>query len=169
MALATLNDVFEEQIRDLFSAENQLVEALPKIARAANDENLQQAVANHLQQTRGHVERLEHIKDELGIAGTQRCKGMAGLLAEGDEILGESGEPAAKDAAIIGAAQRVEHYEIAAYGTARTLADELGYSKAKDLLNQTLKEESDADTLLTKLATGGFMRSGLNAEAANPR
>ncbi len=166
MALGTLNDVFVDQIEDLYSAETQLVEALPKIASAASDEKLQEAISDHLEETRGHVERLRQIKDDIGITGSQKCKGMAGLLAEGDEVLGESGAGAAKDAAIIAAAQRVEHYEIAAYGTARTLADELGYSDAKKLLNETLDEESKADALLTKIATGGLMRSGLNAAAS---
>jgi ferritin-like metal-binding protein YciE len=166
MSLGTLNDVFADQIEDLYSAETQLVEALPKIASAASDEKLQDAFKSHLEQTRGHVERLQRIKNDLGIAGSQTCKGMAGLLEEGEEVLGEPGGGASKDAAIIAAAQRVEHYEIAAYGTARTLAGELGYDDAKDLLNETLSEESAADELLTKIATGGLLRSGLNAEAA---
>ncbi|HEX3802025.1 MAG TPA: ferritin-like domain-containing protein [Solirubrobacteraceae bacterium] len=166
MSLGTLNDVFADQIEDLYSAETQLVEALPKIASAASDEKLQEAFKAHLNQTRGHVQRLQQIKNDLGINGSQECKGMVGLLEEGEEILGEPGGGASKDAAIIAAAQRVEHYEIAAYGTARTLAGELGYNDAKSLLNETLSEESAADELLTKIATGGLLRSGLNAEAA---
>lgn len=165
MALGTLNEVFADQIEDLYSAETQLVEALPKIASAVSDAKLQEAITNHLEETRGHVERLQQIKNELGISGYQKCKGMEGLLAEGEEIIGESGAGPSKDAAIIAAAQRVEHYEIAAYGTARTLAGELGYDEAKKLLNETLGEESNADELLTKIATGGLLRSGLNAEA----
>lgn len=165
MALATLNDVFTEQIEDLYSAETQLVSALPKMASAASDEKLQKAIQTHLEQTRRHVQRLQEIKDDLGITGSQRCKGMAGLLEEGEEVLGEPGSGPSKDAAIIAAAQRVEHYEIAAYGTARTLADELGLDAARKLLNETLDEESQADELLTKIATGGLLRSGLNAQA----
>jgi ferritin-like metal-binding protein YciE len=165
MALATLNDVFIDQIEDLYSAETQLVDALPKLAGAASDEKLQDAFRAHLEETRGHVQRLQQIKNDHGIAGSQRCKGMAGLLAEGDEVVDEPGTGAAKDAAIIAAAQRVEHYEIAAYGTARTLANELGFNDAKKLLSDTLGEESAADDLLTKIATGGMLRSGLNAEA----
>lgn len=165
MALATLNDVFTEQIEDLYSAETQLVSALPKMASAANDEKLQKAIETHLEETRGHVERLKQIKNDLGITGSQKCKGMEGLIAEGEEVLGESGEGPSKDAAIIAAAQRVEHYEIAAYGTAKTLAEELGYDDAKKLLDETLGEESHADELLTKIATGGLMRSGVNTEA----
>lgn len=165
MPLSTLNDVFADQIEDLYSAETQLVQALPKIAAAASDGKLREAIENHLEETRGHVGRLSNIKSDLGINAPQRCKGMAGLIAEGDETVGESGGGAAKDAAIIAAAQRVEHYEIAAYGTARTLAGELGYGDAKDLLGETLDEESAADSLLTKIATGGLFRSGVNAEA----
>jgi len=165
MTLSTLNDVFADQIEDLYSAETQLVDALPKIAAAASDDGLREAIESHLEETRGHVERLSRIKGDLGINAAQRCKGMAGLLAEGDETVGESGGPAAKDAAIIAAAQRVEHYEIAAYGTARTLAGELGYDDAKKLLNETLDEESAADQLLTKIATGGLFRGGVNAAA----
>jgi ferritin-like metal-binding protein YciE len=167
MALATLSDVFVDQIEDLYSAETQLVEALPKIAKAVDDEKLHDAIETHLEETRGHVVRLQQIKDDLGITGSQRCKGMAGLIAEGEETLSEPGTGPSKDAAIIAAAQRVEHYEIAAYGTARTLADELGHDDIKQLLTQTLAEESKADDLLTKIATGGLLRSGLNA-AANP-
>lgn len=167
MTLATLNDVFVDQIEDLYSAETQLVAALPKMAAAASDKKLREAIENHLEETRGHVERLTQIKADLGISSSQQCKGMRGLLAEGEEILGESGDSAAKDAAIIAAAQRVEHYEIAAYGTARTLADELGFDEAKKLLKETLNEESAADDLLTKIATGGMFHSGINAEA-NP-
>ena len=165
MPLATLSDVFTEQIEDLYSAETQLVSVLPLMASAASDQKLREAIENHLDQTRGHVQRLDQIKDELGITGEQKCKGMAGLLAEGQDVLAEPGSGAPKDAAIIAAAQRVEHYEIAAYGTARTLADELGFDDAKGLLAETLDEESMADTLLTKIATGGLFRSGLNAEA----
>jgi ferritin-like metal-binding protein YciE len=135
------------------------------MASAANDEKLQKAIETHLEQTREHVERLKQIKQDLGITGTQKCKGMAGLVAEGEEVISESGDGPPKDAALIGAAQRVEHYEIAAYGTARALANELGYDDAKRLLGETLDEESKTDQLLTKIATGGLMASGLNADA----
>jgi ferritin-like metal-binding protein YciE len=167
MALTTLNDVFVDQIEDLYSAETQLITALPKMAAAASDVKLREAIENHLGETRGHVDRLAQIKDELAINATQKCQGMAGLVAEGEAILGEPGSGPAKDAAIVGAAQRVEHYEIAAYGTARALADELGLDEAKKLLKETLDEESAADALLNKIATGGFLQSGINAEA-NP-
>jgi ferritin-like metal-binding protein YciE len=165
--MTTLNDVFVEQIEDLYSAETQLVDALPRVAAAASDATLREALEQHLEQTRGHVRRLTEIFGDVGITSSpsQKCKGMEGLLAEGEEVLGMPGTGAAKDAAIIAAAQRVEHYEIAAYGTARTLASELGYDDAKGLLDETLDEESAADKLLTKIATGGLLRSGLNAEA----
>ncbi len=155
MALATLNDVFTEQIEDLYSAEQQLVSALPKMARAAADEELRNAIETHLEQTRGHVERLEQIRGDLGIEGSKQCKGMQGLLAEGEEVISEPGSGAPKDAAIIAAAQRVEHYEIAAYGAARSVAKELGHEDAGRLLNETLDEESEADELLTRIATSG--------------
>lgn len=167
MPLGSLNDVLQEQIEDLYSAETQLVQALPKVAAAAHSDELQKAFNEHLEETRGHVQRLEEIMSELGsTSSSKHCKGMAGLIAEGDEIIGETGDPAAKDAALIAAAQRIEHYEIASYGTARTLASELGLDSASDLLDQTLDEEANADKLLTKIATGGMFRAGINQRAA---
>ncbi|MGD0197129.1 MAG: ferritin-like domain-containing protein [Solirubrobacteraceae bacterium] len=166
MAFATLTDVFVDQIDDLSSAESQLVEALPKLAAAASDDKLRDAIELHLEQTQGQIERLEKIRTLLGISSEEKkCRGMAGLIAEGDETIKVSGAGPAKDAAIIAAAQRVEHYEIAAYGTARTLADELGFEDAKRLLGETLDEESAADQLLSRLATGGIFRGGINADA----
>jgi ferritin-like metal-binding protein YciE len=145
----------------------QLVEALPKLARAASDAGLRQALDDHLEETRAHVGRLGEIRGQLGIkASSTRCKGMEGLIAEGSEIMSMDGEPAAKDAALIGAAQRVEHYEIAAYGTAHALADQLGLDSAAELLNETLDEEGEADKTLTKLATGGLLSSGINRAAS---
>jgi len=170
VAFATLNDVFADQITDLYSAETQLIAALPRMAAAADDARLQEALRDHLEQTRNHVERLRHIVTDCGIAKLAReCEGMAGLLVEGEEVVRVPGAGPAKDAAIIAAAQRVEHYEIAAYGSARTMAQELGFSDARDLLDETLTEESHADTVLTKLATGGLFRSGVNAAAAPAR
>jgi ferritin-like metal-binding protein YciE len=165
--LRSLNDVLMEQIEDLYSAEKQLVEALPKVARAASNGELREGLEHHLEETKGHVRRLEQIFGTVGISSpSEHCEGMEGLIREGEEIVSASGDPAAKDAALIAAAQRVEHYEIAAYGTARTLADELGLDEAKQLLNETLDEESNADELLTRLATGGVLGSGINREAA---
>ena len=167
MQFTSLKDVFVEQLGDLYSAEQQLVQALPKVSGAASDEKLRAAFDEHLEETRGHVQRLEQIFDQLGIsAPLEKCKGMEGLIAEGDEIVSAQGDPAAKDAALIAAAQRVEHYEIAAYGTARTLADELGHDDAETLLNETLDEESAADKKLTTIATGGLLRSGINQAAS---
>jgi ferritin-like metal-binding protein YciE len=167
VSLGSLKDVFQEQIEDLYSAESQLVQALPKLARAADSDDLTKAFEHHLEETRGHVDRLNEILGQLGVSKpTEHCKGMEGLIAEGDEIVRMPGDPVAKDAALIAAAQRVEHYEIAAYGTARTLAKELDLNESHDLLDQTLDEESNADKLLTKIATGGLFRSGVNQEAA---
>jgi ferritin-like metal-binding protein YciE len=167
MNLGTLDDVFREQIADLYSAEQQLITALPKVEAAAQNDDLKRALRSHLEETKGHATRLELILAELGgEIPREHCKGMEGLLAEGDEIASASGDPTAKDAALIAAAQRVEHYEIAGYGTARALADHLGKATARDLLEQTLDEESAADSRLTRIATGGFLRSGVN-QAAN--
>ena len=167
MRLDSLRDVFAEQIEDLYSAEQQLVQALPKLAQAASATELRETFEHHLEETRGHVQRLTDILPTIGVqTPTQHCEGMEGLIREGNEVVMASGDPTAKDAALIAAAQRVEHYEIAAYGTARTLADELGLDDAKDALDQILDEESTADKLLTKIATGGLLRSGINQQAA---
>jgi ferritin-like metal-binding protein YciE len=167
MGLNSLDDVLHEQVKDLLSAEKQLVSALPKVSQAAHSDELKTALNEHLDETRTHVQRLEDVARQLGIsASASTCKAMQGLIAEGEEIIAMDGDPTAKDAAIIGAAQRIEHYEIAAYGTAKTLAGELGHSDAQKLLDETLDEESAADKLLTKIATGGLMRSGINKAAA---
>ncbi|HVS86112.1 MAG TPA: DUF892 family protein [Gaiellaceae bacterium] len=164
----SLEDVLKEQLEDLHSAEQQLVEALPKLEQAASSDELKEAFRTHLEETRGHVRRIEEARGELGDSGApEECKAMKGLIAEGEEIVEQDGDPLAKDAALIAAAQRVEHYEIAAYGTIRALAKELGRGEIVDLADQTLDEESQADTLLTKIATGGMFKSGLNQEAAS--
>jgi ferritin-like metal-binding protein YciE len=168
MGLNTLNDVLQEQVSDLLSAEKQLVAALPKVAQAAHSDELKQAISEHLEETRNHVQRLEKVTGMLGMGNTATtCKAMQGLVAEGEEILAKDGDPIAKDAAIIAAAQRIEHYEIAAYGTARTLAGELDQKDAEKLFSETLDEESAADKLLTKIATGGLFKSGVNKAAAS--
>jgi ferritin-like metal-binding protein YciE len=168
MQLQSINDVLMHELKDLHSAETQLVAALPKMAQAATNDELRQAFEHHLDETRDHVRRLDEVLGQLGApAAGEKCKGMEGLIAEGQQIVAAQGDPTVKDAALISAAQRVEHYEIAAYGTARTLADELGLNDAKDLLDQTLDEESQADKLLTKIATGSMFKSGLNAQAKN--
>jgi ferritin-like metal-binding protein YciE len=165
MHLQTLRDLFEHEISDLYSAETQLVTALPKMAQAASNDELRNAFEQHLQETRDHVSRLDDIRGQIGSSMSETCEGMRGLIQEGEEIVSAVGDPAVKDAALISAAQRVEHYEIAAYGTARTLADELDLGDAKDALDQTLDEESNADKLLTKIATGGLFKAGINQQA----
>ena len=168
MGFNSLKDVLQEQLEDLHSAETQLVDALQKMAQAANHEQLREAFQHHLKETREHVTRVEEALGELGVGQpTEMCKGMQGLIAEGEEMIETGGDPTAMDAALIAAAQRVEHYEIAAYGTARQLADDCGLDGIKDLMVQTLDEESQADTLLTKIATGGMFKSGVNQEAAS--
>jgi ferritin-like metal-binding protein YciE len=167
MKVESVNDVLAMQLGDLRSAEEQLVKALPKMAQAASEPDLREAFEQHLQQTRNHVSRLDKVISSFpGSVPKEHCEGMAGLIKEGDEAVQLQGDPAAKDAALIGAAQRVEHYEIAAYGTAATLADHLGLDDAAELLGQTLDEEEAADKLLTKIATGGMFRTGINQQAA---
>jgi ferritin-like metal-binding protein YciE len=165
MGFQSLDDVLHEQVMDLMSAEKQLVAALPKVAAAASAAELKDAINEHLEQTKTHVKRLEEVQGILGVSGTTTCKAMQGLVAEGDEVIGKGGDPTAKDAAIIASAQRIEHYEIAGYGTARTLAGELDHGDAERLLGETLDEESAADKLLTKIATGGMFKSGVNQAA----
>ena len=165
MQLQTLRDLFEHEISDLYDAEKQLVGALPKMAAAATNDELREAFQHHLEETRDHVLRLEDIRGQLALTTVDQCKGMRGLIQEGEEVIAAGGSSAVKDAALISAAQRVEHYEIAAYGTARTLADELDLDEAEDLLDQTLDEESNADKLLTKIATGGMLKAGVNQQA----
>jgi ferritin-like metal-binding protein YciE len=167
MQFQSLQDVFAEQLNDLRSAEQQLVEALPKMAGAASTDELRTAFEEHLAQTRQHLERIDDVISATGVAVTgEECKGMKGLIAEGSEIIEAQGDPVARDAALIAAAQRVEHYEIAGYGTVVTLAGQLDYDDAKDTLGQTLDEEESADKLLTKIATGGMFRAGVNEKAA---
>jgi ferritin-like metal-binding protein YciE len=168
MGLNSLDDVLQDQVRDLLSAERQLVSALPKVAAAAHSPELKKAIDEHLEETKGHVERLEKVTSLLGMpTSATTCKAMQGLVAEGEETLAKTGDPVAKDAAIIAAAQRIEHYEIAAYGTAKTLAGELDQRDAEKLFNETLDEESAADKLLTKIATGGMFKSGVNKAAVS--
>ena len=166
MRFDSLKDVLQEQLEDLHSAETQLVAALPKMAQAAHHDQLREAFEHHLEETHGHLNRVKEALSELGVPSpTEICQGMKGLIAEGEEMMQTAGDPNAKDVALIGAAQRVEHYEIAAYGTARQLADDCGFDAIKDLMDQNLDEESSADKLLTKIATGGMFKAGINQEA----
>jgi ferritin-like metal-binding protein YciE len=163
MADATnpLEELLVDELKDLYSAENQIIKALPRMAKATSAPELKRAFERHLDETRRQVERLNQIGDELEIKLTgKKCKGMEGLLEEGKEMMEEDLDDNALDAGLIGAAQKVEHYEIAAYGTARTHAEMLGYSKIARLLQQTLNEEGATDKKLTQLA-----ESIINVEA----
>jgi len=161
----SLHDLYLMELRDLYSAENQLIKALPKMAKAACSAQLRRAFEQHLRQTEGHVKRLERIFKELDESPKgKKCAGMEGLIDEGKELLKEDVAEDVLDAGLIGAAQRVEHYEIAGYGTARAYARMLGYETAARLLQQTLDEESETDEKLTQLA-----ESVINVEALQPQ
>jgi ferritin-like metal-binding protein YciE len=148
-----LKELYIDELKDIYSAETQLVKALPKMAKAASSNELRSGFEEHLEQTKGHVSRLEQIFQALEEKpGGKKCMGMVGLIKEGGEVAGEDYVDDAKDSALIGAAQRVEHYEIAAYGTARTMAQKLGQTEAYELLSQTLQEEKDTDVKLSGLA-----------------
>src|ERR1700734_2228880 len=150
---ATINELFLDEIRDLYDAERQLTKALPKMAKASSSDDLRTALQDHLKQTEGHVQRLEEIFESLGEKGTgKKCAAMAGLGKEGDELVSEVDEGAVRDAGLIAAAQKVEHYEISGYGSARTHAQLLGHTEAVRLLGQTLQEERETDEKLTQLA-----------------
>jgi len=153
MELSTLKDLYVHELKDLFSAEQQLVKALPKMAKAASNKELAGGFQAHLEQTKEHAERLQQIlsKHQATSRGA-KCKGMEGLVAEGAELIEEEADPEVKDAGLIAAAQFVEHYEIAGYGTARTYAELLGDQEGAKLLQTTLEEEKQTDEKLTKLA-----------------
>jgi ferritin-like metal-binding protein YciE len=151
--LASLKELFVSELKDLYSAENQIVKALPKMAKAASSADLRAAFEEHLEQTHGHVERLEQIFKTLGATPKgKKCKAMEGLIEEGKELLEADAEPAVRDAGLIAAAQRVEHYEMAGYGCVRTYARLLHDEQSATLLQQTLDEEAETDKKLTDLA-----------------
>lgn len=155
-----LKDLYIDELKDLYSAENQLVKALPKMAKASSSDELRQGFEKHLKQTQEHVQRLEKIFQGLGeSAKGKKCKGMEGLIEEGSEAMQEDYDGSVLDAALIGAAQRVEHYEIAGYGTVRSMAETLGEDDHVSLLEETLQEEKETDEKLTELA------SQINVEA----
>src|SRR5919198_969382 len=157
MSLDSLENLFLEELKDIYSAEKLIVRALPRMAKASESQELQQAFTQHLKETQGHVERLERIFKGLDqTARGKKCKGMEGLLEEGKEIMEQEGEGAVIDAALIAAAQRVEHYEMAAYGCLRTYAQLLGNPDAERMLQQTLNEEEAADQKLTQIGEGGI-------------
>jgi ferritin-like metal-binding protein YciE len=147
-------DLFEHELKDLYSAEKQLTKALPKMAKASTNEQLKEAFESHLEETEAQIKRLEKIFKQLDISfgRVEKCKAMEGLIEEGKEIMEEGLEPEVLDAALICAAQRVEHYEIAGYGCARTFAQQLGYGAIAELLQETLDEEGNADKKLTEIA-----------------
>jgi ferritin-like metal-binding protein YciE len=151
--ITTLNELFIEQLQDLHSAETQLIKALPLMAKAAHDTSLKEGFTKHLEQTKEHAVRLEKILEDMGEKSKgKKCLAMEGLVKEGKETISEEASPEVKDAALIAAAQRVEHYEIAGYGTVRTFAKHLGLTEAVKLLQMTLDEETKTDALLSKAA-----------------
>jgi ferritin-like metal-binding protein YciE len=153
MKLPTIAKLLEDQLKDLHSAEAQLVKALPKMAKKSSSKGLKEAITSHLQETKHHVERLDQIGQTLGIKITgKKCKAMEGLIEEGAEVLEAEGPGPVIDSALIAAAHRVEHYEISAYGSARALAGQLGHDEIVELLQETLEEESAADEKLTSLS-----------------
>ncbi|GAB4527543.1 MAG: ferritin-like domain-containing protein [Anaerolineae bacterium] len=157
--MQNLQELFVEQLRDIYDAENQLMKALPKMADAASSNDLKQAFQMHLDQTKQHVQRLEQVFDQMGMkAQGKTCEAMKGLVKEGEEVIDKRGDSDVKDAALIAAAQRVEHYEIAAYGTVSTYAQQLGENDVQRLLEQTLSEEKQTDTKLTELAVSSINR-----------
>ena len=154
MAEKNLKELYIDELRDIYNAENQLVKALPKLAKASSSNELSEGFTEHLEQTKGHVQRLEQIFNTLGESPKgKKCAGMEGLIKEGSEIMEEDFEGSVMDAALISAAQRVEHYEIAAYGTVRAFAETLGETEHISLLNATLEEEKETDQKLTELAS----------------
>jgi len=162
MSMDSLKDLYIDELKDLYSAENQLLKALPKMAKKASTPELKRAFQDHLEQTKGHVDRLEKIFKGLGEKPNGKvCKAMKGLVEEGKEVIEEDGDDSVLDAALIGAAQRVEHYEMAGYGVVRTFASLLGENNAVAVLQKTLNEEGEADKKLTKLA-----ESIINVEAS---
>jgi ferritin-like metal-binding protein YciE len=155
MSVSSLRDLYQEQLKDLYNAEQQLIKALPKMAKAANSEDLKAAFEDHLGQTKQHAQRIETIFEQMGEKPTgKKCKAMEGLVEEGGEVIDEEMEEGIKDAALIAAAQRVEHYEIAGYGCVRAYAERLGDTEAASLLAETLEEEKKADELLNGIAEG---------------
>jgi ferritin-like metal-binding protein YciE len=174
MSLDTLEKLYIDELRDLYNAENQLLKALPKMAKGASSPELKDAFEKHLEQTKGHVQRLEELfeqRDESPKGKT--CKAMKGLIEEGSEILKEEGEDSVLDAGMIVAAQKVEHYEIASYGSVRTFASLLGKDEEAKLLQATLDEESETNEILNQLAEGIVNEEALSetelAEAGSKR
>ena len=153
MKITSLDQLLEDELKDIYSAENQLLKALPEMVQAAESKDLRASFEKHLEQTQTHIQRIEEICRDLNVEPSGKtCAGMGGLIKEGEEVIESDMDPEPKQAALIGAAQRVEHYEIAAYGTARAHAKQLGYVKAFDVLTETLNEEKETDQKLTHFA-----------------
>ena len=165
--METLRELLVGELKDIYSAEKQIIKALPKIIRGAASAELKAAITGHLEVTKGQVTRLEEVFGVLGeIPKAKHCNGMEGLLKEGSECLDEEEKGILRDLQLIGAAQRVEHYEVAAYGTSKAMAEKLGLSAAVDLLNETLQEEAEADTKLTEVAEGLYTEVEMGEEVA---
>jgi len=164
-SVESLDALFNEELKDVYDAEKQLTKTLPKMAKKASSEELRQAIEEHQQQTEEHVERLERGFDELDLpARAKRCKGIRGIIEEGDEMVGEAESEQTRDALIIAAAQKVEHYEIATYGTLRTWASILGHDNVASILEETLNEEKETDQRLTELAEAFVNESAAGEE-----
>ncbi len=162
----SLQDLFEHEIRDLYSAESQLIEAIPKMAENSTNEELRRGFEEHLEQTKHHKERLERIGEVCNFKPKgDDCDAMEGLIDEGEKIIKSKADPAIKDAALISAGQRVEHYEISAYGTARNFAEKLGFEEAARLLEQTLGEEKETDSKLNSLAVSKINDAAMHVSA----
>ncbi|MGH9407233.1 MAG: ferritin-like domain-containing protein [Terriglobia bacterium] len=154
MKYETMKDLFLDELRDMYDAEQEIVKALPKMAEAAGSPQLRQAFQHHLQQTEHHVTRLEQIFQGIGEKPkTKKCDGVRGILEEGEDLIGDKGDKAVLDAGLIAAAQRVEHYEMAVYGSLKAWAGQIADAQAVRLLNETLEEEKEADQKLTEIAT----------------
>ncbi len=168
MALDTLHDLFIYELRDLYDAEQQIITGLPLMAQAAHAAPLRKLFEDHLKETSAQIERLDQLFNALGVSFTGRsCKAMQGLLAEARELIQEEADPEVLDAGLIVAAQKIEHYEIAGYGSMRTFARELGYKDAVRLLEQTLKEEFSADEKLTQTAESRINMKAATADQAS--
>ena len=161
-----LEGLYTEQLKDVYDAEKQLVQALPKMAQVATSDDLRRAFEMHLDETKTHVARLKEIFDRHNInPGNKKCEAMQGLVTEGEHAINLRGNNMVRDAALIAAAQRAEHYEISAYGTLRAYANHLHYGDDKELFQKTIKEEGDADKKLTDLAEGSLLAEGINEMA----
>jgi len=164
--IESLEGLYEDQLKDVYDAERQLVEVLPRMAQAATSEELRRGFEMHLDETKTHVTRLKEILGRHNInPGSKKCEAMQGLITEGEHAINLRGNDMVRDAALIAAAQRVEHYEISAYGTLRAFANHLGFGDDKELLQKTITEEGDADKQLTDFAEGSLLSEGINEMA----